>query len=203
MVGVEGEEKKIKSVDNTPDFSPFAFRPFTLENLKQIPIGQEEQFDLFTPTRKGRGRGKKRLSEISTSDQGNRRSSGRHQGVHELSACEQLVVDLVRHDDSWPFMRLVSKAQVPDYFDVIQKPIALNIIREKVNKCEYSSATEFIEDVQLMFSNCFEYNQPDSNEANAGLRLQSFFVNEAQKLGLEVPFSKPIIPSGPTKKLCI
>ncbi|XP_073465240.1 bromodomain adjacent to zinc finger domain protein 1A [Aquarana catesbeiana] len=198
-----GRGKKIKSVDNTPDFSPFAFRPFTLENLKQIPIGQEEQFDLFTPTRKGRGRGKKRLSEISTSDQGNRRSSGRHQGVHELSACEQLVVDLVRHDDSWPFMRLVSKAQVPDYFDVIQKPIALNIIREKVNKCEYSSATEFIEDVQLMFSNCFEYNQPDSNEANAGLRLQSFFVNEAQKLGLEVPFSKPIIPSGPTKKLCI
>lgn len=51
-----------------------------------------------------------------------------------------------------------------------------------------------------MFSNCFEYNQPASNEANAGLRLQSFFVNEAQKLGLEVPISKPIIPPEPTKK---
>lgn len=42
----------------------------------------------------------------------NRRSSGRNQGVHELSACEQLTVELVRHEDSWPFMKLVSKTQV-------------------------------------------------------------------------------------------
>lgn len=30
--------------------------------------------------------------------------------------------------------------QVPDYYDIIKKPIALNIIREKVNKCEYKLA---------------------------------------------------------------
>lgn len=42
----------------------------------------------------------------------NRRSSGRQGGVHELSAFEQLVVELVRHDDSWPFLKLVSKIQV-------------------------------------------------------------------------------------------
>ncbi|KAM5129614.1 bromodomain adjacent to zinc finger domain protein 1A [Mantella aurantiaca] len=195
-----GRGKKIKSVDNTPVGSPFAFRPFSLDNIEQTPEGRSKPSYTFTPTQKGRGRGKKRLSEISLSDPGNRRSSGRHQGVHELSACEQLVVELVRHDDSWPFMRLVSKAQVPDYFDIIRKPIALNIIREKVNKCAYNSATEFIEDVKLMFSNCFEYNQPDSNEANAGLRLQSFFASEAQKLGLEVTFSKPVFPLGPSKK---
>lgn len=195
-----GRGKKMKSVDNTPVGSPFAFRPFSLENSEQTPKGINDDSENLTPTRKGRGRGKKRLLEISSSDQGNRRSSGRHQGVHELSACEQLVVELVRHDDSWPFMRLVSKYQVPDYFDIIQKPIALNIIREKVNKCEYNSATEFIEDVQLMFSNCFEYNKVDSNEAKAGHRLQSFFVNEAEKLGLEVSCSKPIIPPVATKK---
>lgn len=42
----------------------------------------------------------------------NRRSSGRQGGVHEFSAFEQLVVELVRHDDSWPFLKLVSKIQV-------------------------------------------------------------------------------------------
>lgn len=42
----------------------------------------------------------------------NRRSSGRQGGVHELSAYEQLIVELVRHDDSWPFLKLVSKIQV-------------------------------------------------------------------------------------------
>nr|DBA14261.1 TPA: hypothetical protein GDO54_005255 [Pyxicephalus adspersus] len=197
-----GRGRKIKSVDNTPVGSPFAFRPFSLDNVEQTPKGRREKSEDITPTQKGRGRGKKRLSapEISSNDQGNRRSSGRHQGVHELSACEQLVVELVRHDDSWPFMRLVSKAQVPDYFEIIKKPIALNIIREKVNKCEYNSAIEFVEDVQLMFYNCFEYNHLNSNEAKAGVRLQSFFISEARKLGLEVSCSKPNIPSGPSKK---
>ncbi|ELW63180.1 Bromodomain adjacent to zinc finger domain protein 1A [Tupaia chinensis] len=116
----------------------------------------------------------------------NRRSSGRQGGVHELSAFEQLVVELVRHDDSWPFLKLVSKIQVPDYYDIIKKPIALNIIREKVNKCEYKLASEFIDDIELMFSNCFEYNPRNTSEAKAGTRLQAFFHIQAQKLGLHV-----------------
>lgn len=50
----------------------------------------------------------------------NRRSSGRQGGVHELSAFEQLVVELVRHDDSWPFLKLVSKIQVTLQLDLIK-----------------------------------------------------------------------------------
>ncbi|XP_068110141.1 bromodomain adjacent to zinc finger domain protein 1A isoform X2 [Hyperolius riggenbachi] len=195
-----GRGKKIKSLDNTPVGSPFAFRPFSLENADQTPTAKKKMTQYSTPGQvEGRGRGKKRPPDISSLDAGNRRSSGRHQGVHEISACEQLVVELVRHDDSWPFMRVVSKAQVPDYFEIIRKPIALNIIREKVNKCEYNSASEFLDDVQLMFSNCFEYNKVDSNEANAGHRLQSFFFSEAQKLGLEVSPRQPI-SNPPAKK---
>lgn len=104
-------------------------------------------------------------SAAAASSSGSRRSSGRNQGVHELSACELLIVELVRHDDSWPFMKLVtrtqvswvteqtnkraserqpratsrsrSSAQVPDYYDIISKPMALSTIREKVNNCQY------------------------------------------------------------------
>ncbi|KAM9294475.1 bromodomain adjacent to zinc finger domain protein 1A [Gastrophryne carolinensis] len=194
-----GKVKKMASVHNTPIGSPFAFRPFSLDNSDGTPKGRKRQSLTSTPVYV-KGKRSQHLSEISSSQQGCRRSSGRHHGVHELSACEQLVVELVRHDDSWPFMRLVSKAQVPDYYEVIQRPIALNIIREKVNKCEYKSASEFIDDVQLMFFNCFEYNQLNSNEANAGLRLQAFFISEAQKLGLDVSASKPCTPATPAKK---
>uniref|UniRef100_A0A8C8I5R7 Bromodomain adjacent to zinc finger domain protein 1A n=1 Tax=Oncorhynchus tshawytscha TaxID=74940 RepID=A0A8C8I5R7_ONCTS len=113
-----------------------------------------------------------------------RRSSGRNLGVHELSACEHLTVELVRHEDSWPFMKLVSRIQVPDYFDIIKRPIALSTIREKVNNCEYKTATEYIEDVELMFSNCLQYNPRHTNEAKAGARLQAFFNSEVSNLGL-------------------
>ncbi|KAJ8796085.1 hypothetical protein J1605_018233 [Eschrichtius robustus] len=146
-------------------------------------------------------RGRKRQSTESSPMTLNRRSSGRQGGVHELSAFEQLVVELVRHDDSWPFLKLVSKIQVPDYYDIIKKPIALNIIREKVNKCEYKLASEFIDDIELMFSNCFEYNPRNTSEAKAGTRLQAFFHIQAQKLGLNVtPGSVDQVSTPPAAK---
>ncbi|KTG44960.1 hypothetical protein cypCar_00016621 [Cyprinus carpio] len=129
------------------------------------------------------------LAPATTSS--NRRSSGRNLGVHELSACELLTVDLVRHEDSWPFKKLVSRTQVPDYYDIIKKPIALSTIREKVNNCEYQTAVQYIEDVELMFSNCLEYNPRNTNEAKAGLRLQAFFHSELQRLGLAERMTSP------------
>ncbi|XP_023208602.1 bromodomain adjacent to zinc finger domain protein 1A [Xiphophorus maculatus] len=127
----------------------------------------------------------------ATSLSSSRRSSGRNQGVHELSACEQLTVELVRHEDSWPFMKLVSKTQVPDYYDIITKPIALSTIREKVNNCEYQTAGDYISDVELMFSNCLQYNPRHTNEAKAGVRLQQFFHSALNRLGLRERCSAP------------
>uniref|UniRef100_A0A8B9I1M9 Bromodomain adjacent to zinc finger domain protein 1A n=1 Tax=Astyanax mexicanus TaxID=7994 RepID=A0A8B9I1M9_ASTMX len=134
---------------------------------------------------------KAKLVLAPSSSSSSRRSSGRNLGVHELSACEQLSVDLVRHEDSWPFKKLVSRTQVPDYYDIIKKPIALSTIREKVNNCEYQTASEYIADVELMFSNCLEYNPRNTNEAKAGLRLQAYFHSELEKLGLADRMSPP------------
>ncbi|XP_054545815.1 bromodomain adjacent to zinc finger domain protein 1A isoform X3 [Talpa occidentalis] len=176
-----------KSANNTPENSP------NLPNFRVIATTSTEQSrslnvasKLSLQDNESKRKGRKRQSAESSPVTLNRRSSGRQGGVHELSAFEQLVVELVRHDDSWPFLKLVSKIQVPDYYDIIKKPIALNIIREKVNKCEYKLASEFIDDIELMFSNCFEYNPRNTSEAKAGTRLQAFFHIQAQKLGLHV-----------------
>ncbi|XP_040054562.2 bromodomain adjacent to zinc finger domain protein 1A isoform X2 [Gasterosteus aculeatus] len=128
---------------------------------------------------------------LPPSSSSTRRSSGRNNGVHELSACEQLTVGLVRHEDSWPFMKLVSRTQVPDYYDIVKKPIALSTIREKVNNCEYQTAGEFVSDVDLMFSNCLQYNPRHTNEAKAGHRLQQFFYSELSRLGLSEQGATP------------
>ncbi|XP_006835417.1 PREDICTED: bromodomain adjacent to zinc finger domain protein 1A isoform X2 [Chrysochloris asiatica] len=176
-----------KSANDTPENSP------NFPNFRVITTKLSEPSRSLNVTPKlslrdseSKRRGRKRQSTESSPVILNRRSSGRQGGVHELSAFEQLVIELVRHDDSWPFLKLVSKIQVPDYYDIIKKPIALNIIREKVNKCEYKLASEFIDDIELMFSNCFEYNPRNTSEAKAGTRLQAFFHIQAQKLGLHV-----------------
>ncbi|XP_028725543.1 bromodomain adjacent to zinc finger domain protein 1A isoform X1 [Peromyscus leucopus] len=190
LLSPRGKRRVRKSADSTPEHSPsFSnFRVSTARSSGQlIPLHAATGHSLQDSDSKRRGR--KRQSTESSPVPLNRRSSGRQGGVHELSAFEQLVVELVRHDDSWPFLKLVSKIQVPDYYDIIKKPIALNIIREKVNKCEYKLASEFIDDIELMFSNCFEYNPRNTSEAKAGTRLQAFFHSQAQKLGLHVSSS--------------
>uniref|UniRef100_H0ZNX0 Bromodomain adjacent to zinc finger domain protein 1A n=1 Tax=Taeniopygia guttata TaxID=59729 RepID=H0ZNX0_TAEGU len=181
-----GRKSADKTLGNNPSNS-LGFRIVDTadpgEQLRKFPVSASK---LSLPVAEPKRRGRKRQSTESSPPVLNRRSSGRQGGVHELSAFEQLIVELVRHDDSWPFMKLVSKIQVPDYYDIIKKPIALNIIREKVNKCEYKLASEFIEDIELMFSNCFEYNPRNTSEAKAGTRLQAFFHIQAQKLGLPI-----------------
>ncbi|XP_051001948.1 bromodomain adjacent to zinc finger domain protein 1A isoform X2 [Acomys russatus] len=187
LLSPRGKRRGRKSAESTPEHSP-SFPNFRVGASRAsghlIPLNPAERLSLQDSDSKKRGR--KRQSTESSPVPMNRRSSGRQGGVHELSAFEQLVVELVRHDDSWPFLKLVSKIQVPDYYDIIKKPIALNIIREKVNKCEYKLASEFIDDIELMFSNCFEYNPRNTSEAKAGTRLQAFFHIQAQKLGLHV-----------------
>ncbi|XP_027526447.1 bromodomain adjacent to zinc finger domain protein 1A isoform X4 [Neopelma chrysocephalum] len=190
LLGPRRRRRGRKSADNTLENSPSNSLGFRIvdtadpsERLKKYPVSASK---LSLPVTEPKRRGRKRQSTESPPQILNRRSSGRQGGVHELSAFEQLIVELVRHDDSWPFMKLVSKIQVPDYYDIIKKPIALNIIREKVNKCEYKLASEFIEDIELMFSNCFEYNPRNTSEAKAGTRLQAFFHIQAQKLGLPI-----------------
>ncbi|XP_027275508.1 bromodomain adjacent to zinc finger domain protein 1A isoform X3 [Cricetulus griseus] len=190
LLSPPGKRKVRKSADNTQEHSPSFtnFKVSTSRSSGQLtPLNTATGLSLQDSESKRRGR--KRQSTESSPVPLNRRSSGRQGGVHELSAFEQLVVELVRHDDSWPFLKLVSKIQVPDYYDIIKKPIALNIIREKVNKCEYKLASEFIDDIELMFSNCFEYNPRNTSEAKAGTRLQAFFHYQAQKLGLHVSSS--------------
>ncbi|XP_039597065.1 bromodomain adjacent to zinc finger domain protein 1A [Polypterus senegalus] len=199
-----------KSAESTPENSPVLTLCTNKGTVKlekrSSSLGSASPLCRNEPSRRGRKRKsadasltpmKKNVN--STPVQSNRRSSSRNIGVHELSACEQIIVELVRHEDSWPFIKLVSKAQVPDYYDIIHKPIALSVIREKMNSCKYSTAAEFVEDVELMFTNCYEYNARNTAEAKAGVRLQAFFHSQAQKNGLEIHFGEQF-DVGPAKK---
>lgn len=49
--------------------------------------------------------------------------------------------------------------QVPDYFTVIEKPMDLTTIKNKLEANKYSKDEQFIEDMALVFANCFLYNQ--------------------------------------------
>lgn len=48
--------------------------------------------------------------------------------------------------------------QVPDYYTIVQKPICLQDIVNKLKRRQYPSMTECEDDLMLIFANCAEYN---------------------------------------------
>lgn len=57
-------------------------------------------------------------------------------------------------------------------------------IRNKINRFEYNTSDEILDDIRLIFSNCFTYNKPATVVAIAGGELERYFEQRARELGL-------------------
>jgi hypothetical protein len=61
-------------------------------------------------------------------------------------------------DDATPFLVAVDEAVVPDYYDVIETPVDISSMREKLENGGYLSKDAFASDLRLMESNAVAYN---------------------------------------------
>ena len=61
-----------------------------------------------------------------------------------------------------PFLKPVPKAQFPDYYVLIQRPICMDQIKKKIKKEEYQSLREYREDIRLLCNNARTYNEDGS-----------------------------------------
>ncbi|OJJ48848.1 hypothetical protein ASPZODRAFT_111036 [Penicilliopsis zonata CBS 506.65] len=61
-----------------------------------------------------------------------------------------------------PFMKPPPKSQYPDYYMIIQNPIAMEMIRKKINREEYQNLKEFRDDIHLLCQNARTYNEDGS-----------------------------------------
>ena len=82
----------------------------------------------------------------------------------ELDFCRGLIERMIRGPGFWtrlvgPFKQPVDPVvdNVPNYFDVVKRPMDLNTIKTKMINGAYKAASEFEADVRLIFQNCYEY----------------------------------------------
>jgi transcription initiation factor TFIID subunit 1 len=71
------------------------------------------------------------------------------------------IVDTIvkdRADLSYLFVKPVSKKLAPDYLDIIERPMDLSRIRERVRNMEYKSREDFRHDVWQITFNAHKYN---------------------------------------------
>jgi len=78
---------------------------------------------------------------------------------------KKLMNVLWRANNAWIFHEPVDpvKLNIPDYFDVVKKPMDFSTIKKKLNNNAYRSGADFLSDLELVFSNCRSYNQPSTD----------------------------------------
>ena len=66
--------------------------------------------------------------------------------------------------ESLPFRQPVDPQAlgIPDYFDIIKKPMDLSTIKRKLDTGQYSDPWEYVDDVWMMFDNAWQYNRKAS-----------------------------------------
>ncbi|PHZ14019.1 Bromodomain-containing protein [Rhizopus microsporus ATCC 52813] len=99
-----------------------------------------------------------------------------------LSPFEQLYRDVVNYRDPEDedyditaiFMKLPSKKEYPDYYQIIKQPIALETIKNKVEKNMYQNISQMKADIELMVSNAKKYNMKGSQIYEDAIKIQRY-----------------------------
>uniref|UniRef100_A0A1I8PEL3 Protein polybromo-1 n=1 Tax=Stomoxys calcitrans TaxID=35570 RepID=A0A1I8PEL3_STOCA len=80
------------------------------------------------------------------------------------------------------FTKLPSKADYPDYYDIIKEPMDMERIANKLKQGLYETIDELAADFLLMLENSCKYNEPDSQIYKDALVLQQLTLQLKQSL---------------------
>jgi transcription initiation factor TFIID subunit 2 len=91
--------------------------------------------------------------------------------------CERIFKKLYSHQASQPFYEPVDAValNIPQYYEVIKRPMDLSVIRKKLDEGKYKTIWEFELDVRQIFWNCNAFNDHESWVAKQCSALEVFF----------------------------
>ncbi|KYN01662.1 PREDICTED: E3 ubiquitin-protein ligase TRIM33 isoform X2 [Cyphomyrmex costatus] len=129
--------------------------------------------------------------DISNSE---KRSNG--MSTKELRIAQRIVLELYcQYEQSLPFREVVS-SEITDYHRIIKKPIALDIIRDKLKSDHidhYTDLRQVMADIRLMFKNAFTYNPVDSQVYQEARNLEEFFEKLLLKWAPNYAYDDPFL----------
>ncbi|KPI88549.1 putative bromodomain factor 2 protein [Leptomonas seymouri] len=115
-------------------------------------------------------------------------------GLHKQQ-CLSFVKKLWEADTLAMFHHPVSATDVPDYYDVIEEPMDLSTIRQKIEEDKYSADSEVEDDVALMLSNALDFNAKGSPWHDLAKKLKKMYPVIAQQSGLSFDADQVFIPT--------
>lgn len=99
--------------------------------------------------------------------------------VNQMKKIIKLIVDFKDREErvlSDPFMKLPPKRELPDYYEVIKKPVDIQKIRNRIREHKYRSLDDLESDFMLLCQNAQAYNIETSTIFEDSVVLQSVFT---------------------------
>merc|ERR1712029_778384 len=86
---------------------------------------------------------------------------------------------------SEPFYKLPSRKELPDYYEVIRKPVDIAKIQKRIDEDNYEDMDALEKDFMLMCKNTQQYNEDGSLIFEDSIVLQSVFTNARERIEQE------------------
>ncbi|XP_041974353.1 ATP-dependent helicase brm [Aricia agestis] len=144
---------------------------------------EEDDDDEVLDKKRKRGRKKKRNDD---SDEEEAPSSSKKKSKTELNQLKKRLKSLMKKvidysDDagrvlSEPFMKLPSKRELPDYYDVIKKPLDIKKIMTRIEDSKYTDISDLERDFFTLCANAQTYNEETSLIYADSVRLRNVFI---------------------------
>ena len=96
----------------------------------------------------------------------------------------KLISSIKKLKEAYEFLEPVDYIQydIPDYFDVIKYPRDLSKIQYNLENNNYKTIQIFLNDVQLIWDNCYTYNPPKNYISKCAQICEKKFKKEFEKL---------------------
>merc|ERR1712142_760496 len=145
-----------------------------------VPSGLQED----TPKRK---KSKKRRDE----DEDEPRKKKKKGSKTLRKKMKRLLEVVMQYEDSdgrilsEPFYKLPSRKELPDYYEVIRKPVDIAKIQQRIDDEKYEDMDALERDFMILCKNTQHYNEDGSLIFEDSIVLQSVFTNARERLEQE------------------
>ena len=99
-------------------------------------------------------------------------------------AAQRLLTTLKRNPKAYIFAEPVNveALRIPDYHDIVKKPMDFGTVTTKLKENQYSKLQEYMDDMELVFYNCRLYNGYESEVGQIGTSLQEEYIRLVEQL---------------------
>merc|ERR1711915_65747 len=159
-------------------------------------IGAEEDDDeddnpagsyYYEETKKKKSK-KKRDDNDADDEPKKKKKKGNKKMIKKMKRLMEVVMQYEDSDGrilSEPFYKLPSRKELPDYYEVIRKPVDIAKIKQKIDDDKYEDMDALERDFMILCKNTQHYNEDGSLIFEDSIVLQSVFTNARERIEQE------------------